>query len=68
MYIKEGRSATPEELLDYIRPEFTRWWLPDAIEFVEEIPRTPAGKFLKRALRDRFGDYTLPTVDDTKTV
>ncbi|TCJ14832.1 fatty-acid--CoA ligase [Rubrobacter taiwanensis] len=57
--LKEGQSATPEELIDFIRPEFPKWWLPDAIEFVDEIPRTPAGKFLKRALRERFKDYQL---------
>jgi fatty-acyl-CoA synthase len=62
--LKEGKSATPEEIIDFIRPEFPKWWMPDAIEFVDEIPRTPAGKFLKRALRDRFGDYTLPTAEE----
>ena len=38
-----------------------KWQLPDAYEFVDEIPKTSVGKFLKRALRDRFKDYTLPT-------
>ena len=39
-----------------------KWQLPDAYEFVDEIPKTTVGKFLKRALRERFRDYVLPTV------
>lgn len=39
-----------------------KWQLPDAYEFVDEIPKTTVGKFLKRALRERFKDYVLPTV------
>jgi len=37
-----------------------KWQLPDAYEFIDEIPKTSVGKFLKRALRERFKDYTLP--------
>lgn len=37
-----------------------KWQLPDAYEFIDEIPKTTVGKFLKRALRERFRDYTLP--------
>ena len=36
-----------------------KWQLPDAYEFVDEIPKTTVGKFLKRALRERFKDYVL---------
>ena len=39
-----------------------KWQLPDAYEFVDEIPKTTVGKFLKRALRERFKDYVLPSV------
>ena len=55
--LKEGRTATKEELLDHLRPKFPKWWLPDDIVFVEQIPRTTTGKFLKRALRERFWNY-----------
>ena len=37
-----------------------KWQLPDAYEFIDEIPKTTVGKFLTRALRERFRDYTLP--------
>lgn len=56
--LEEGKSATEEELISHLAGSHPRWALPDAIEFVEEIPRTAAGKFLKRALREQFKDYT----------
>jgi fatty-acyl-CoA synthase len=46
--------VTEQELIAYLEPGFVRWWLPDAVVFVDEIPRTAAGKFRKTVLRDRF--------------
>ena len=51
-------TFTPQELRDFIAPKFPAWWLPDAVIVVDEIPRTAAGKFLKRALREKFQDWT----------
>ncbi|WP_029215150.1 long-chain fatty acid--CoA ligase [Kallotenue papyrolyticum] len=58
--LKAGQQATAEELRAYLAERFARWWLPDAFEFVDAIPRTSTGKFLKSALRERFRDYRLP--------
>jgi fatty-acyl-CoA synthase len=58
--LKEGKSATADELIEFIAPQFAKWSLPDAVEFVSAIPRTATGKFLKMALRDQFKDYSLP--------
>lgn len=58
--LREGCSVSEEELLAHLAPRFAKWWLPDAFEFVEQLPHTPTGKFLKRALRDRFSDYRFP--------
>jgi acyl-CoA synthetase (AMP-forming)/AMP-acid ligase II len=55
--LRPGHRATGEELRDFLRPHFAKWWLPDAMEFVDEIPRTSAGKFQKSALRERFRGY-----------
>ncbi len=53
-----GQNAPPsEELLAHLAPNFAKWWLPDAVVFVREIPRTTAGKFLKRSLREQYQDY-----------
>lgn len=58
---KAGQRVTKEELLDYLGQRFAKWAVPDAIEFVEAIPRTSTGKFLKTALREQFHDYQLPS-------
>jgi fatty-acyl-CoA synthase len=54
---KAGASASPDELRGFLAPLFPRFWLPDAFEFIDAIPRTSAGKFQKSALRTRFKDY-----------
>jgi fatty-acyl-CoA synthase len=59
--LKDGRQACPKELREYLAPQFPRWWLPDAVVYVREIPRTSAGKFLKKELRDRYQDYLMTT-------
>jgi fatty-acyl-CoA synthase len=55
--LKQKQTATPEELIQFLAPQFAKWWLPDAVEFASEIPRTSAGKFQKSALREKYGDY-----------
>ncbi|WP_185150708.1 long-chain fatty acid--CoA ligase [Cytobacillus dafuensis] len=42
-----------QELYEFLKPQFAKWWLPDEILFLEEIPKTSVGKFLKMALRDQ---------------
>ena len=36
------------------------WWLPDAVEFIDEVPKTSVGKFSKRTLREKFAGYEFP--------
>jgi len=52
--VKAGRTVTSDELRAFLAPDFAKWWLPDAYEFVDNITRTSTGKFLKSALRERF--------------
>jgi fatty-acyl-CoA synthase len=52
--LKPDCSATADELREFIAPGFAKWWLPDRIEFVREIPKTSVGKFRKTALREQF--------------
>ena len=56
---KEGLSVSAEELREFLADKVAKWWLPDAIEFVEDIPHTATGKISKKDLRERFKDYTL---------
>ncbi len=58
--LREGSQATQEELREYLAPRFARFWLPDAVVFVQEIPRTATGKFLKTAIRESLAGFELP--------
>jgi len=53
----DGQTPTSAELLDFLRPKMAKWWLPDAVVFVPELPLTATGKVLKASLRDQYGDY-----------
>lgn len=55
--LKEGKQATKEELLDYLKDQFAKWWIPDDIVFLKEIPKTSVGKFLKAKLREELKNY-----------
>ena len=55
--LKDGASATAEELRAFLAQSFAKWQLPDAFVFVPEIPRTSVGKFKKIALREQFADW-----------
>jgi fatty-acyl-CoA synthase len=57
--LQEGATATAEEILAYLEPLVAKWWLPDAVEFIDEVPKTSVGKFSKKDLRTRFADYDL---------
>ena len=58
--LKEGESATEDELHVHLEEDFAKFWLPDAYEFVETIPMTATGKFQKLKLREQFEGYTSP--------
>ena len=59
--VEDGQSLTLDELREFLADRVAKWWLPDALELVDEVPKTSVGKFSKRTLRERFADYTLPT-------
>ncbi len=48
-------AITAEEVLEYLRPRVARWWLPDEIRLVDDIPKTSVGKFDKKVLRAQAG-------------
>jgi fatty-acyl-CoA synthase len=58
----EGETLTKAEVLEYLAPKVAKWQLPDDVVFIDEVPKTSVGKFSKKTLRDRFADYTLPTL------
>ncbi len=58
---KPGTELTREELLAFFEGKVAKWWIPDDVAFVEEIPLTATGKMQKLKLREQFKDYRLPT-------
>jgi fatty-acyl-CoA synthase len=54
-----GRVAA-EEILEFLRPQVARWWLPDGVVFLDALPKTSVGKFDKKVLRERFRDWRKP--------
>lgn len=58
--LKEGESATREEILKYMDGKIAKWWMPDDVAFVNAIPHTATGKILKTSLRDQFKTYSFP--------
>jgi fatty-acyl-CoA synthase len=57
---KAGAVVTIESIQAYLATKVAKWWLPDAILFVESLPHTGTGKLLKTALREEYRDYKLP--------
>jgi fatty-acyl-CoA synthase len=57
---KSGQDVTREELLGFFDGRVARWWVPDDVAFVAELPHTATGKLLKVRLREMFKDYRLP--------
>jgi fatty-acyl-CoA synthase len=60
--LKEGQAASKNEMLAFLDGKVAKWWMPDDVVFVAEIPHTATGKIQKIALREQFKDYALPTV------
>ena len=58
---KEGAQVSRDELLAFYRGKVAKWWIPDDVVFVDELPHTATGKLLKTKLREDFRNYELPT-------
>ncbi|MEZ5744815.1 MAG: long-chain fatty acid--CoA ligase [Sphingomonadaceae bacterium] len=56
---KPDEDVDPDALRATLAAKVAKWWLPDAVEFVDEIPHTASGKISKKDLRDQFADYKL---------
>lgn len=52
----EGATLSTDELLAWLDGRVAKWWMPDRVEFIDEVPKTSVGKFSKKTLRDRFAD------------
>jgi fatty-acyl-CoA synthase len=52
--VAEDESLTADELRDFLEGRVAHWWIPEAVEFIDEVPKTSVGKFSKKDLRERF--------------
>jgi fatty-acyl-CoA synthase len=59
--LREGKTASADELREFLAPNFAKWWLPERFEFVAEIPKTSVGKFRKTELREMFAEQPAAT-------
>lgn len=57
---KPGAEVTREALLAFFEGKVAKWWLPDDVAFVDELPHTATGKLQKLKLREQFRAYVLP--------
>ncbi len=57
---KPGKEVTKQELLAYLTDKVAKWWLPDDVVFVDELPHTATGKLQKMKLREAFASYKFP--------
>ena len=62
--LKPGQTATAEEIRGFLADKVAKWWLPDDVVFVDELPHTATGKLSKLTLRQRFKDHVLPTAGE----
>jgi fatty-acyl-CoA synthase len=58
--LKPGEESSRDEIVGFLTERVAKWWLPDDVVFLDEIPKTSVGKFSKKDLRDRFADHQLP--------
>jgi acyl-CoA synthetase (AMP-forming)/AMP-acid ligase II len=58
---KPGKKPSKSDILKFLDGKVAKWWMPDDVVFVDEIPHTATGKIQKMTLREKFRDYRLPT-------
>jgi len=55
---KPGMDCSKEDVLKYLEGKIAKWWMPDDVVFVDEIPHTATGKIQKLTLREQFKDFS----------
>jgi fatty-acyl-CoA synthase len=60
--VKPGEELTRDEVLEHLRGRVAKWWVPDDVVFIDEVPKTSVGKFSKKDLREKFAGHELPEV------
>ena len=58
--VREGQELTKDDVLEFLDGRVAKWWVPDDVVFIAEVPKTSVGKFSKKDLRKQFEDYVIP--------
>lgn len=66
--LREGVEATKDEFLAFLEGKIAKWWTPDDVVFVDDIPLGATGKIDKKLIRDRMKDYVLPSAKAKESV
>jgi fatty-acyl-CoA synthase len=61
--VRDGATANEDELREWLGARIAKWWIPDRVVFLDAIPRTGVGKFLKRALREQYAELLTSGAD-----
>jgi fatty-acyl-CoA synthase len=51
---EEGEDLCADDIKDHLDGRVAKWWIPENVEFIDEVPKTSVGKFSKKDLRERF--------------
>jgi len=65
--LRDGEQATKDEFLAFLDGKIAKWWTPDDVVFVDDIPLGATGKIDKKLIRERMKDYVLPTAKAKET-
>ncbi|RLQ87474.1 3-(methylthio)propionyl-CoA ligase [Notoacmeibacter ruber] len=57
---KQGKEIEKDDVLSFMEGKIAKWWMPNDVVFVDEIPHTATGKIQKMTLRDQFSEYSFP--------
>jgi len=52
--VTNGNSLSKDDVIDFLTDKVAKWWLPDEVVFVDELPHGATGKLLKYELRDKY--------------
>ncbi len=66
--LKPGEAQDKQEHLDFLVGKIAKWWMPDDVVFVDDIPLGATGKIDKKLVREQLKDYRLPTAVNPERV
>jgi fatty-acyl-CoA synthase len=61
--LEDGVELSPDDLVEFLTPRVSRWWLPERWAIIEEVPKTSVGKFDKKVLRARHAEGGLEVIE-----